>query len=215
MKTEEKIAIAEEAYLRAVGVIKSLFNIKHASKALSREYTDALFHFESAIQGVLLYTAIDIGELTDTAKTFITGITIAGDIMPTVNGVGPRKLFRSWVPLSWDNVCSTNMPADKVKESIQEAIGVEVQSFVFPLAGIDTDIKRKSFSKEISEYVRTIIHVVSSPDVLETRMELGNTPEAIEYRIDAASSTLDALDAGLKVFNDAFLVYWAGSEPID
>ena len=206
MTSEEKLEIAEMAYIKALGLVKQLLNFKRGSKSFSEEYSKTIWYFEASVQGVLLYASLEIGDLTATARDFIIGNTISGSIIDVANGIGPRRLYRSWVRLSWDNICSTGMPKDKLMEVIKEAVGTAVQNFVFPIAQVSYDISARDYSAEISANIKKIIHAVCSTDI-----PAGD----VSSRADALEKILDAIDAGIKVFNDAFLVYWKGSTPLE
>ena len=206
MTAEEKLEIAEMAYIKALGIVKKLLNIKRGSKDFSQEYSKTIWYFDAAVQGVLLYASLEIGNLTDASSAFITGNTISGSIIDVANGIGPRRLYRSWVRLNWDNICTTGMPKDKLMEVIKEAVGTAVQNFAYPLAQVNFDISGSDYIGEISSNIKRVIHAVCSPELPDGSPEL---------RLETFENTLNAIDAGIRVFNDAFLVYWKGSTSID
>lgn len=215
MVMEEKMKLAETAYNQAIGEIRTILDLKNGNKKDVKEYLDTLNHFESAIQGVLLYSAIENGVFSDAEKQFVTGITITGDVLPAINNTGRRKLYQKWVRIDWDNVCSNNMPQSLVKGVIAEAIRTEVQSFVFPLASIDSDISCRSYINAISECVKTIIVVLASPELQDPLNHLSGTKENMDYRMNVAELTLNTIDAGLKIFDESFRIYWKSNEPLD
>ena len=215
MIAEKKIEIAEQAYIRAVAEIKKICDIKRGVHKYTKEYGQTLYYFESAVQGVLLYAVLEIGEMSEASAGFIKNNIITGNFIESVNEIGMMRLFRNWEKLSWDNICSHHMPQDKVKEIMKEAIGNTVRSFVYPIASVDSDITAKNYANTITSYIKTILHAVCSPDIALRHDIPEDSEEFLEYKMQMVEKTLNAIEAGINVFNDAFLIYWKGSSPMD
>ena len=165
-----------------------------------------LYFFESAIQGVLLYVALNVGNISEGAKRFIKDNFIYSDIFIEVNSMGKRKLFSKWIQLNWDNIFTSGLDKNTLLEIVYNATGVCVQNFVYPFSQVDRDIESINFANEISSHVKLIIQAFCSPEIIS-----GD----IEHDIDVIQKTMDGITAGMKVFNEAFLMYWKGSETID
>ena len=215
MRYEERMEIAEMAYLRAVALIKELYEIRCGSTRYNKDYGEGLFYFESALQGVLMYASSSSGRLTPATVAFIQNNTLSGDFMRQINDVGMRRLYRKWEHLTWDNLLTHTMPVDRVLEIAREAIGSTVKQFVFPLADLDADINAKNYASHISAEVKKILMAVCSPDPSDTVGENADPAKAQEEMTAIVEKTVEAINAGVEIFNNAFLIYWKGSEKLD
>ena len=209
MDTKQRLEYAEQNYLAAVNTIRHLCKIRSSQNSFQKYYTNALWYFESALQGVLLYAGMEMGEMTASAKVFVRNCTMTGDILNTVNDIGARKLYRAWEKVSWDKIAPDNIDRNRYMEIVKEAIISSVRSCIFPLIETDADISSKSYSDEISGKVKNIIKAVFA-------LDFSGCPDlSLDEKIEIAERSANAIEAGFNIFNDSFLLFWKGSVKLD
>ena len=215
MTAEEKMEVAESAYLKSIAILKRLTDIKNGGQKFNKEYSKVLWNYEAAIQGVLLYATVKSGVCMEETKQFIMNNTVTGDFLKTLNSVGKRKLYQKWQTITWDNILDTSVPPDKLAQIAKEGIIEHVLSFAEPLAKVDQDINTMDFAAEISQCVKTILVAVCTPDAETLTADIQDPGERYEAKLKLAELGVNAIEEGINVFNDAFLAFWKGSTKID
>ena len=192
---DEKAAVlyaqAEQEYIKCIGILHTLCRIKDGTLDKKR-YMVALSQFETALQGVMLYAAFADRAVTETELRFVTGVTITGNILAAANAIGPRRLYRRWVPLTWENISSDELPTDSIPDIIAEAIDAAVLSFVQPIAEVDRDISSHNYIAELSQSVSLIV----------------NSLCFAEKDADGEESARRSVAEAMRIYDRTFKSYW-------
>ena len=191
-RSAELYAQAEQEYIKCIGILRTLCSIKDG-KLDRKRYMTAMSQFETALQGVMLYAAFDTRTFTETKLRFVTGIAITGNILTAVNSIGPRRLYRRWIPLTWDNITSAELPVNSIPDIVAEAVDAAVLSFVQPLAEIDRDISSHSFIQDISQSVSQIVHALCFA----------------EKDSDGDENAKQSAEKAMRIFDHTFKSYWS------
>ncbi len=194
MDAQEYRNLAEEEYLKAVGIIYTMARISGHTFARGKSYATILDEFEAAIQGILLYAIVNDGEMYQPTKDFLKNICVTGNILKHINSIGKRKYYSKWVNVTWDNIDNLNRPVDQIQEIIRESISTSVLTFVEPLAKADRDVSTRSFIDDIAKSVETMMTALLKFDKAED--------QDLERDVSAD------LQVGMEVFNNIFKSHW-------